>query len=43
MNNPEQVAQSFLRAYYQAFVTNRSGISGFYVIENLKFKLIFHL
>ncbi len=32
MNNPESVAQSFLQAYYQAFVTNRAGIANFYVI-----------
>lgn len=31
MNNPEAVAQSFLQAYYQAFVTNRAGIANFYV------------
>ena len=37
MNNPEQVAQSFLQAYYQAFVTNRAGISAFYVIINVMF------
>ena len=33
MNNPESVAQSFLQAYYQAFVTNRAGIANFYVSE----------
>ena len=38
MNNPEPVAQSFLNAYYQAFVSNRTGISAFYV--NLKKKNI---
>jgi hypothetical protein len=40
MNNPEQVANSFINAYYQAFVSNRSGISAFYV--NLKLVLIEH-
>lgn len=39
MNNPEQVAQSFLQAYYQAFVTNRAGLSGFYVKK--EYKLLF--
>lgn len=33
MNNPEQVANSFLQAYYQAFVANRAGIASFYVID----------
>jgi hypothetical protein len=31
MNNPEQVANSFIQAYYQAFVGNRTGIAAFYV------------
>lgn len=30
MNSPDQVAQSFLQAYYQTFVTNRAGLAAFY-------------
>jgi hypothetical protein len=31
MSHPEEVAKSFLQAYYQTFVANRPGLANFYV------------